>query len=41
MEEDRDRQKRTREDSWVVNGDEFEQAWTKCQLLTPKDFQLF
>jgi hypothetical protein len=41
MEEDRDRQKRQREDSWLASSNEFQNAWTKCQSLTKQDFELF
>jgi CTD kinase subunit gamma len=41
MEEDRDRQKRQREESWIPDRNEFEGVWTKCQELNHLDFALF
>lgn len=41
MEEDRERQKRNREESWVRNEHEFEVAWKKAKELGTADYDIF
>ena len=44
MEEDRDRQKKAREDSWLRHPDpliEFEEAWKKAHALSQSDYEIF
>ena len=44
MEEDRDRQKKAREESWQRDPDpsiEFQKAWKKAHPLTAKDYEIF
>lgn len=44
MEDDRDRQKKAREESWMMmdtDESEFKMALSKAQLITRKDLELF